>query len=149
MKIIEEYLNLLYKDDDSRDAQELKEELREHLITSAKEFMEQGYDIYEAQRKAIEQFDDDDESSIEIRSIYTRKIDVKRERLKKLRSIRWKFVNILGWFLGAAFFTAYATYTPNDIVLPTWLKLSLIVSFSILIILSLLIFNTNRNIDRD
>ena len=92
MKIIDEYLNRLYKDDDSKDAEEIKEEIKEHLITSAKEYMNQGYLEDEAQNKAIEQFDggNDEDASIELRSIYTKKIDVRKERVKKLASIRLK-----------------------------------------------------------
>ena len=62
MKIIEEYLNRLYKDDDSKDAEEIKG----HLITSAREYMNQGYLEDEAQNKAIEQFDggNDEDASI-------------------------------------------------------------------------------------
>ena len=57
MKIIEGYLDRLYKNDDSKDAKEIKEEIKEHLITSAKEYINQGYTEDEAQNKAIEQFD--------------------------------------------------------------------------------------------
>lgn len=48
MKIIEGYLDRLYKNDDSKDAKEIKEEIKEHLITSAKEYINQGYTEDEA-----------------------------------------------------------------------------------------------------
>ena len=43
MEKIDKYLYLLYKGDNSSEVLELKEELREHLILSANEFIEQGY----------------------------------------------------------------------------------------------------------
>lgn len=57
MKIIDNYINLLYKDDDSIEIMELKEELKEHLILSANEFINKGYDENDAYNKAIEKFD--------------------------------------------------------------------------------------------
>lgn len=57
MKIIDEYLKSLYKNDKSKEVKELKEELREHLITSTNEFIENGYPEEDAQREAINQFD--------------------------------------------------------------------------------------------
>lgn len=143
MKKIEEYLNTLYKDDDSKEVKELKEELKEHLIVSTNEFIKQGYEVEEAQNKAIQQFDGGSDS-IELRSIYTKKIDVKKERVKKLTSIRFKVINIFGWFLGAAFFTAYLN---TERIIPTWLTVVLIISFSILIILSVIIYILKMSIE--
>ncbi|MBU5335451.1 permease prefix domain 1-containing protein [Intestinibacter bartlettii] len=57
MDKIDKYLHLLYKGDNSSEVLELKEELREHLILSANEFMSQGYTEEEAYDKAIEKFD--------------------------------------------------------------------------------------------
>ena len=57
MKIIDNYINLIYKDDDSIEVIELKEEIREHLILSSNEFKSQGYTDKEAYNKAIEKFD--------------------------------------------------------------------------------------------
>lgn len=57
MKIIDEYLKSLYTNDKSKEVKELKEELREHLITSSEDFMAQGYSKEDAQREAINQFD--------------------------------------------------------------------------------------------
>lgn len=57
MEKIDKYLYLLYKGDNSSEVLELKEELREHLILSANEFINQGYTEEEAYDKAIEKFD--------------------------------------------------------------------------------------------
>lgn len=57
MGIIDNYINSLYKDDDSIEIMELKEELKEHLILSANEFINQGYEESDAYNKAIEKFD--------------------------------------------------------------------------------------------
>lgn len=73
MKIIEEYLETLYKSENNKEIQDLKEELREHLTTSANEFIENGYKIDEAQNKAIERFDGDGEMSVELRSMFKQK----------------------------------------------------------------------------
>lgn len=148
MKIIEGYLNTLYKDDESKDVKELKDELREHLTDCTNEYISQGLDLDKAQIKAIEQFDDEGDLSVEVRSIYIKKIDVRKERLKKLRSIRWKVVNILGIFLGTLFFTAYQTGV-FGFVMPAWLKAALIISASVLLILSILIYTTKKAIKQD
>lgn len=57
MKIIDEYLKSLYKNDKSKEVKELKEELREHLIASSEDFISKGYSKEDAQKKAINQFD--------------------------------------------------------------------------------------------
>lgn len=57
METMDNYINLLYKDDDSIEVMELKEELKEHLILSANEFINQGYEENDAYNKAIEKFD--------------------------------------------------------------------------------------------
>lgn len=144
MKIIEDYLNNLYKNDDSKEAKELKEELKEHLITSVNEFISQGYKIDEAQKKAIEQFDDGSDTTTELRSIYTQKIDIRKEKLKKLRKLRWTFVNITGWLIGAAFFAAYQNLQN---IVPAWLIILISSSAIVLIILSILISMTNKKIE--
>lgn len=146
MKIIEGYLNRLYKNDDSKDAKEIKEEIKEHLITSTKEYINQGYTENEAQSKAIEQFDggNDEEASVELRSIYTKKIDVKKERVKKLASLRLKIVNAFGWFFGAACLVAYNSFYNK---VPTWLMAILIALISIVIILSIIIVSLKRGME--
>lgn len=144
MKKIEEYLNNLYKDDSSKEVKDLKEELKEHLIVSVNDFIKQGYEVDEAQDKAIQQFDGNSDS-IELRSIYTKKIDVKKERIKKLSAIRFKLINIFGWLLGAAFFTSYQNI---ERIIPTWLSVVLIILFSLIIILSIIIYTLKIRIKK-
>lgn len=92
MKIIEGYLNRLYKNDDSKDAKEIKEEIKEHLITSAKEYINQGYSQNEAQNKAIEQFDggNDEEASVELRSIIYEENRCKEGKSKEVSKLKIK-----------------------------------------------------------
>lgn len=146
MKIIDAYLNRLYKDDDSKEAEEIKEEIKEHLVTSAKEFISQGYSEEESQNKAIEGFDGGNEdASVELRSIYTKKIDVGKERVKKLSSIRLKILNIFGWFFGAACLSAALSFYNT---VPTWLIVVLAILIIILIILSVAIFTLKINMEK-
>lgn len=146
MDIIKAYLDRLYKDDDSKEAKEIKEEIKEHLITSAKEYINQGYTENEAQNKAIEQFDgdNDEEASVELRSIYTKKIDVKKERVKKLANLRLKIFNVFGWLFGAACLVAYNSFYNK---VPIWLMVVLTILISIVIILSVIIFTLKRTIE--
>lgn len=146
MKIIEGYLDRLYKNDDSKDAKEIKEEIKEHLITSAKEYINQGYSENEAQNKAIEQFDggNNEEASVELRSLYTKKIDVKKERVKKLVSLRLKTLNAFGWFFGATCLVAYRSFYNK---VPTWLMVVLAILISIVIILNIIIFTLKRSME--
>lgn len=148
MKIIDEYLNKLYKDDDSKDAKEIKEEIREHLITSTKEYIEKGYSKIEAQNRAIRQFDGDcnEDESLELRSIYTKKIDVRRERVKKLSNLRLKILNAFGWFFGAACLVAYNSLYNK---LPIWLTITLTILIAIIIILSVIIFTLKLNMKNE
>lgn len=148
MKVIEEYLNKLYKDDDSKESQEVKEEIKEHLMTSTKEFINKGYTEKEAQLKAIEAFDDgnDEITSLQLRSIYTKKIDVKKERVKKLVSLRIKMLNAFGWFFGAACLVAYNSFYNK---VPTWLMVVLVILISIIIILSIVIFTLKVNMENN
>lgn len=55
--IIKNYIDTLYKNDKRREVLELKEELKEHLILSAEEFIASGYSVEEAEQKSIEKFD--------------------------------------------------------------------------------------------
>lgn len=57
METIDSYLKSLYKSDNSREVLELKEELKEHLILSANEFIDKGYCEEESYKMAIEKFD--------------------------------------------------------------------------------------------
>lgn len=57
METIDSYLKSLYKSDNSREVLELKEELKEHLILSANEFIDKGYCEEDSYKMAIEKFD--------------------------------------------------------------------------------------------
>jgi hypothetical protein len=84
MKIIDEYLNKLYKNDKSKEIKELREELREHLITSSNEFISKGYSEEDAQREAINQFDGGTEMLKEL-----------HKTLKETKSINTKLNKII------------------------------------------------------
>ena len=57
MEVINNYIDSLYKNDNSQEVLELKEELKEHLIMSANEFMNEGYEEQDACEMAIKKFD--------------------------------------------------------------------------------------------
>ena len=57
MEVINNYIDLLYKNDNSQEVLELKEELKEHLIMSANEFINEGYEEQDACEMAIKKFD--------------------------------------------------------------------------------------------
>ena len=57
MEVINNYIDSLYKNDNSQEVLELKEELKEHLIMSANEFINEGYEEQEAYKMAIKKFD--------------------------------------------------------------------------------------------
>ena len=57
MEVINNYIDSLYKNDNSQEVLELKEELKEHLIISANEFINEGYEEQEAYKMAIKKFD--------------------------------------------------------------------------------------------
>ena len=69
MDIIDNYINSLYKEDNNIEVLELKEEIKEHLILSANEFIKKGFNEDEAYMKAIEKFDDGIEMKQELHSI--------------------------------------------------------------------------------
>ena len=138
MKIIEEYLEALYKNDTSKEIQDLKEELKEHLIDSTNEFIENGYDINEAQNKAIERFDGSNGVSVELRSIFKQKIEPKNSRIV--------FLNLFGWLLAA---TAYTINRGFGHIAPPWIIILLIISIVILIILTIIIKGLKKEIEND
>ncbi|NMS91443.1 hypothetical protein HGQ85_16095 [Clostridioides difficile] len=146
MKIIEKYLEALYKNDTSKEIQDLKEELREHLMNSTNEFIENGYDIEEAQNKAIERFDGNNEVSVELRSIFKQKIEPKKVLLKKLSNLRILFLNLFGWLLAATAFTINRGFGH---IAPPWLIIVLIISIVVSIILSILIKRLRKEIEKD
>ena len=57
MEVINNYIDSLYKNDNSQEVLELKEELKEHLIMSANEFINEGYGEQDACEMAIKKFD--------------------------------------------------------------------------------------------
>lgn len=57
MGVINNYIDSLYKNDNSQEILELKEELKEHLIMSANEFINEGYEEQDACEMAIKKFD--------------------------------------------------------------------------------------------
>ena len=57
MEVINNYIDSLYKNDNSQEVLELKEELKEHLIMSANEFIDEGYEEQDACEMAIKKFD--------------------------------------------------------------------------------------------
>ena len=57
MEVINNYIDSLYKNDNSQEILELKEELKEHLIMSANEFINEGYEEQDAYEMAIKKID--------------------------------------------------------------------------------------------
>lgn len=57
MEVINNYIDSLYKNDNSQEVLELKEELKEHLIMSANKFINEGYEEQDACEMAIKKFD--------------------------------------------------------------------------------------------
>lgn len=57
MGVINKYIDSLYKNDNSQEVLELKEELKGHLIMSANEFINEGYEEQDACEMAIKKFD--------------------------------------------------------------------------------------------
>ena len=57
MELINNYIDSLYKNDNSQEVLELKEELKEHLKMSANEFINEGYEEQDACEMAIKKFD--------------------------------------------------------------------------------------------
>lgn len=105
--IINNYIDSLYKNDNRKEVLELKEELSEHLILSAEEFIAQGYDEEEASKKAIEKFDGG-----------TEMLDELHRTLKKNKSksyiVSKVFRNItIGSFILALLSFGYAYMTEN------------------------------------
>lgn len=146
MKIIEEYLESLYKNENNKEIQDLKEELKEHLTTSANEFIENGCNVEEAQNKAIERFDGGGEISVELLSIFKQKIEPKKVLLRRLSNSRILFLNLFGWLVAAAAFTANRGFGH---IVPPWLIVTLIIVVVILIILTIIINKLKKEIEND
>lgn len=99
MKLIDEYLDKLYKKCDNKSTIELKQEMRCHLIESANEFKLEGLDEEEACKKAIERFDDGDEMQYELCNII-KELSLSLDRHK---SIVMGFKKVLGYISIIAF----------------------------------------------
>ncbi|MEG2848476.1 MAG: permease prefix domain 1-containing protein [Bacilli bacterium] len=69
MKLVDEYLDKLYKKDNNKSTLELRQEMRDHLIESVNDFKLQGLNEEESCKKAIERFDDGTEMQQELHSI--------------------------------------------------------------------------------
>lgn len=91
MEKIDNYLYLLYKGDNSSEVLELKEELREHLILSANEFINQGYIEEDAYNKAIEKFDGGSEM---LKELHKTLKETRHENIKLQKIIRSIFGSI-------------------------------------------------------
>lgn len=69
MRLIDEYLDNLYKNGVNKSTLDLKQEMRDHLIESVNDLKLQGLNEEEACRKAIERFDDGTEMKQELYSV--------------------------------------------------------------------------------
>ncbi|MBO3446005.1 permease prefix domain 1-containing protein [Clostridium sp. CCUG 7971] len=102
MKIIDEYLNSLYTNDKSKEIKELKEELKEHLVTSTNEFIAKGYSEEDAQFQAINQFDDGTEMLKDLHKALN-------ESKKDNEKLNKKFINIFRNFFIISLIVGLAT----------------------------------------
>lgn len=90
MKLIDEYLDKLYKTDNNKSLEELKQEMRGHLIESVNDLKLQGFNEEEACKKAIERFDDGIEMQQELHSIVkelSSSLDTHKAIIKRVRRI--------------------------------------------------------------
>ncbi len=88
MKLVDEYLDKLYKNDNNKITLELKQEMREHLIESVNDLKLQGLSEEEACKKAIERFDDGTEMQQELHSIIKElslSLDTHKSTIKGIR----------------------------------------------------------------
>lgn len=99
MKLIDEYLDTLYKKDNNEITLELKQEMRDHLIESVNDFKSKGLNDEEACKKAIENFDDGVEMQQELHSIIKElslSLDKHESIIKGIRRI-FCFISILAF----------------------------------------------------
>lgn len=92
MDIIDNYINSFYKEDNNIEVLELKEEIKEHLILSANEFIKKGFNEDEAYMKAIEKFDDGGDMIKELYSALKENTEELKETNKLLYMTKLKFV---------------------------------------------------------
>ena len=88
MKLVDEYLDKLYKSDNNKITLELKQEMRDHLIESVNDLKLQGLSEEEACKKAIERFDDGTEMQQELHNIIKElslSLDTHKSIIKRIR----------------------------------------------------------------
>lgn len=101
MKLVDEYLDRLYKNDNNKITLELKQEMREHLIESVNELKLQGLNEEEACKKAIERFDDGAEMQQELHSIIKElslSLDTHKSKIKGIRRMLC-FISIITFLI--------------------------------------------------
>lgn len=101
MKLVDEYLDKLYKNDNNKIILELKQEMREHLIESVNELKMQGLSEEEACKKAIERFDDGAQMQQELHSIikeFSLSLDTHKSKIKGIRRMLC-FISIITFFI--------------------------------------------------
>lgn len=101
MKLVDEYLDRLYKNDNNKITLELKQEMRDHLIESVNELKLQGLSEEEACKKAIERFDDGAEMQQELHSIIKElslSLDTHKSKIKGIRRMLC-FISIITFLI--------------------------------------------------
>ena len=101
MKLIDEYLDKLYKNDNNKITLELKQEMRDHLIESVNDLKLQGLNEEEACKKAIERFDDGKVMQQELHSIIKElslSLDEHKSKIKRIRRILC-FISIIAFLI--------------------------------------------------
>lgn len=101
MKLVDEYLEQLYRNDNNKSTLELKQEMRDHLIESVNELKLQGLNEEEACRKAIERFDDGTEMQQELQSVIKElhlSLDTHKSIIKATRKILC-FISIIAFLI--------------------------------------------------
>ena len=92
MKQIDEYLDSLYKEDNSKESISLKLEMKEHLLESVKDLKNEGYSQEEAIKISIDRFDGGIEMEDELQGIIKQAWFEKNNIKNKMTSL---FRNIL------------------------------------------------------
>lgn len=101
MKLVDEYLDKLYKNDNNKITLELKQEMRDHLIESVNDLKLQGLSEEEACKKAIERFDDGMEMQQELHSIIKElslSLDTHKSTIKGIRRMLC-FISIITFLI--------------------------------------------------
>ena len=101
MRLVDEYLDKLYKNNNNKIILELKQEMREHLIESVNELKLQGLGEEEACKKAIERFDDGAEMKQELHNIIKElslSLDTHKSKIKGTRRMLC-FISIITFLI--------------------------------------------------